>query len=1001
VSRTRQILAYTIILLILTPVISLVLAVGNLVEESNTSKATEYTFQRKTFYANGRYWVFYVDENYLRFKTSTDGSTWSSATSIHAIAYNDGYEFSVWFDGTYVHIAYVYLVYGLEWTLFYRRGTPNSDGTITWSADDQEVYHGTSSVYYHIPMISVDSAGHAWIGVLYYNGSINSIYPCVFKNANTDGTWSTADGFPYLLNSTADTGWGVIPVPLTGGKVYVVYFRTKVRPAGRLYDGVNWGDEEIAADHEVNPWRPNCLSAVGEGDNVHIVFNHYSSTGQIYYNKRVYGSGWGSDVLVQDSVPSDTYPTLSIDSSSGDLYCFWVDSDHVYYKKYDSSTGTWDATPTDWIDESEERIYYKDTLTSFYSSYANYVGVLYTTKKSGPYNVKFAYLTISTGNTPPNAPTLDSPADSDRFNPGASVTFTWTFSDPDVGDSQSAYQFQLDDDCDFSSPVIDTGKVSSSSTSTTQALPSTVGLYYWRVKTWDSQDAEGPYSSGRAVIVDRILVYSLTADDTRRDVGTTVTLTIHLHYEYDGADITSGSFTLNGLTLTHQTGGDWTATDSKDAVQAVTYDSVSGSVGNLNTVNMNGKNVTVIWDALKADGYSIDMISGEVYIHMVYAYDGADVAGGTVCFAGVTALTNGTGWAEFNSTNLPSDFDWGQTAYGVQDALYGITYKAQNQTLPVAKRGARLVESDVELASLTWDGSLLTVGFAESQSVYTLKVSGPRPVYVLNATYDLDSDYDGYLTLSHDGSRPIVIAWKSWGGLRVRGLTHGRLTSVTLVSQVLTVVVNGSAGSGTLYVDCTGWGAPQRTSGFDEAWYSSADSLFWGTYTLSSSRTLTLDWSIGTGGGEGGGTPPALDIRVQTLTLEATQGREERAELTVTWTGTTQVTVEAVTFGEYTEWFALADALPLTLTSTEPIKTGTLTIRVRPPATAQPGNYTIPVELRLSATGYATIRANTYIYLNVLPYERAPARGPIPNIIGYALGIGLTTALAVALWKRE
>ncbi|MHA1742729.1 MAG: LamG-like jellyroll fold domain-containing protein, partial [Candidatus Heimdallarchaeota archaeon] len=111
-----------------------------------------------------------------------------------------------------------------------------------------------------------------------------------------------------------------------------------------------------------------------------------------------------------------------------------------------------------------------------------------------------------TVNQPPNAPTLDSPAANAHVNPSASITFGWTFNDPDSGDSQSAYQFQLDDNSDFSSPIIDTGKVSSSTSSTTQTLPSTVGLYYWRVKTWDSQDAEGEWSNGRAIIVDRVNV---------------------------------------------------------------------------------------------------------------------------------------------------------------------------------------------------------------------------------------------------------------------------------------------------------------------------------------------------------------------------------------------------------------------------------------------------------------------------------------------------------------
>jgi hypothetical protein len=61
-------------------------------------------------------------------------------------------------------------------------------------------------------------------------------------------------------------------------------------------------------------------------------------------------------------------------------------------------------------------------------------------------------------NAPPDAPSLISPAASWRFNPSSSVTFSWTFNDPDSGDYQTAYQFQLASDSGFSSLLINPGK---------------------------------------------------------------------------------------------------------------------------------------------------------------------------------------------------------------------------------------------------------------------------------------------------------------------------------------------------------------------------------------------------------------------------------------------------------------------------------------------------------------------------------------------------------------
>jgi len=241
---------------------------------------------------------------------------------------------------------------------------------------------------------------------------------------------------------------------------------------------------------------------------------------------------------------------------------------------------------------------------------------VYRTGTESPYNIKFAYLTT---NTPPNAPTLDSPAENAHFDPSASVTFSWTFSDPDAGDNQSAYQFQLDDNSDFSSPIIDTGKVISSTSSTTQTLPSAVGLYYWRVKTWDSSDAEGVWSSGRAIIVDKVEI-TLSVADSRIDIGTAMSWNFTAIYAYDGADATSHvSVTLND-------------TETKNAIGKYYYtaDSITDSLYGLTVFECNV--VYVIFDrvnfTLSAVNERVDVgKEASITVSAVYAYDGSTFEG--------------------------------------------------------------------------------------------------------------------------------------------------------------------------------------------------------------------------------------------------------------------------------------------------------------------------------------------------------------------------------------
>ena len=108
-------------------------------------------------------------------------------------------------------------------------------------------------------------------------------------------------------------------------------------------------------------------------------------------------------------------------------------------------------------------------------------------------------------NNPPNAPA--SPLCEGVTNP-TGVTdptpeFSWTFFDPDGGDTQGAYQILVastsENLASDNGDMWDSGKVSSSASEVSYAGTALVKnqTYYWKVKTWDNHDAEGPYCSER------------------------------------------------------------------------------------------------------------------------------------------------------------------------------------------------------------------------------------------------------------------------------------------------------------------------------------------------------------------------------------------------------------------------------------------------------------------------------------------------------------------------
>jgi hypothetical protein len=83
---------------------------------------------------------------------------------------------------------------------------------------------------------------------------------------------------------------------------------------------------------------------------------------------------------------------------------------------------------------------------------------------------------------------------------GARAKFSWNFSDAQNCLPQSAYRIQIDDNSDFSSPLIDTGKVNSQSESFWLQPPYPLlewnKTYYWRLKVWNKKGHESDWILG-------------------------------------------------------------------------------------------------------------------------------------------------------------------------------------------------------------------------------------------------------------------------------------------------------------------------------------------------------------------------------------------------------------------------------------------------------------------------------------------------------------------------
>lgn len=99
---------------------------------------------------------------------------------------------------------------------------------------------------------------------------------------------------------------------------------------------------------------------------------------------------------------------------------------------------------------------------------------------------------VDSFNLAPTAPVLTPRA---NFDATTAATFTWTFTDPNAGDTQSAYELEIEDVAD-SSVDFDSGKTTSA-TSSRVLTAGTLGNakeFRWRVRTWDFLDVVSPWS---------------------------------------------------------------------------------------------------------------------------------------------------------------------------------------------------------------------------------------------------------------------------------------------------------------------------------------------------------------------------------------------------------------------------------------------------------------------------------------------------------------------------
>jgi hypothetical protein len=440
------------------------------------------------FYAAGRFWTWYCTGSNTILTSSVDGVSWTAPIIVKSHVASCA-TFSGVFDGTYFHYITSYNDNVRISYLGYRRGLPNSDGTVTWSAPEQVIDSsqgapcGIGTNGCDQQEITVDTTGHVWIGFAQpYNDCTGCTggWPWLMRNAATDGTWSTDNGYPLKLNSQKSGGqgtgeWGVIILRLTNGKVAILYSRHGMPFYGRLYDPPTGLGPETIVSGGALMGNNQYSSAVAVGDTVDLVYISWPYLAMRFVTGTFGGSwsdtilspttsnGWPDNVNLPTNLWSGTTPEwmpgLSVDGS-GNLYMVWTGLPSsmagtpfcgtysssgscqsggwwngkgefsIYYTEY--SGGSWGPrveylTDNNGFRRSVSGGYHpsRENIFVFPQQFGGYIGVTYA-EGGADVGVTVKFATLGEGATITTIPTSSSGSSSSRRTITSTITSTVT-----------------------------------------------------------------------------------------------------------------------------------------------------------------------------------------------------------------------------------------------------------------------------------------------------------------------------------------------------------------------------------------------------------------------------------------------------------------------------------------------------------------------------------------------------------------------------------------------
>jgi hypothetical protein len=421
------------------------------------------------------------------YKSADNGITWSQLCSITGVI--NGYNPAIAAYGNKVTV-----IWG-DTTTFYS----NTFDVTTVTNVDQNSSKVTACVqtYAYEASLSVKSTGIMCVAARSrnssYPGNSNIIY---FESTTSAVTaWS-----PFMQVTTTVAGSPAVIIKSNDyPKVdYVSVSGSSYQVNSSYYNGSAWvatTTPQSISGTDVRDFVSNIIKK--NGANVGRIFTAWegkdnAEPAALNINVAYSDDGGVNHTIIGKITSGNTINRKSVvlsEDSSGNIFAIYDDNGSIVYQKCTNGTTTFgglttlDAVGTN--PSSIERLNFSTPFIIYMSgSNVKSIGVL--------------------ANVAPNAPTPTAPTNGGFYNTVSSMPFSWNFSDPDVGDTQSAFYIETSTTSNFAAMEYNTGWVASSAQSYNWAGTWAQGVHYWRMYTKDAAGAQSPVSAVWSFTMDSV-----------------------------------------------------------------------------------------------------------------------------------------------------------------------------------------------------------------------------------------------------------------------------------------------------------------------------------------------------------------------------------------------------------------------------------------------------------------------------------------------------------------